>query len=108
LKEGPLEEAEGILIWCIEGSMKYRAYGLQIPRSIQEETESYRKENDGIGCFLEKKCMYANGFSISKTKMQKATQGYCKENRFRKPNRTEISSYLKQRFTDVRISNGMF
>ncbi len=100
LKEELLEEAEGILNWIIEGCQKYQKHGLNIPQSIRDETENYRKENDGIGLFIKERCILGNGFTAPKGKMEKSIKEYCEANGLEKPTRNEISAYLKKRFSD--------
>lgn len=67
LKEELLEESEGILNWLIQGCLEYQEIGLDVPQSVKDQTESYRKENDGIGLFLEEACVEAPEFSTQKS-----------------------------------------
>lgn len=108
LKEELLEEAEGILAWLVQGSLQYKENGLKIPESILQQTENYRKENDGIGCFLEERCVQESGFSASKIKMRNEIQSYCEKNGFKRPGKNEISSYLKNKFSDSHSRIGDF
>lgn len=108
LKEELQEESEGILLWIIEGCREYQAHGLQIPQSVLDETEGYRKENDGIGRFLEERCDLVSEFSTPKGKMEKEIMNFCEVHGFTRPSRKEISNYLKERFKDHRIGSGRF
>lgn len=108
LKEELQEESEGILLWIIEGCREYQANGLQIPQSVLDETEGYRKENDGIGRFLEERCDLVSEFSTPKGKMEKEIMNFCEVHGFTRPSRKEISNYLKERFKDHRIGSGRF
>jgi len=41
-------EATGILAWLVNGYLRYRADGLQLPALVQRETEQYRREEDAL------------------------------------------------------------
>ena len=105
LKEELLKEAEGVLNWIIEGCQAYQKNGLQIPLSIKEETASYRKENDCIGLFLEEECKEDPSYITRKGTMEAAIKDYCKEHGFDKPNRNELSAYLKAKFKEGRTGS---
>lgn len=105
-KEKLLQEHEGILAWLVEGCMQYQQQGLRIPAIVREETENYRKENDGIGMFLSEMCIESPEFSTQKSKMQNAIKDFCKANGFVEAKRPEISSYLKSRYQEGRASQG--
>jgi putative DNA primase/helicase len=98
LKEELLEESEGILRWIVEGCLEYQKIGLEIPKSVLEETESYRKENDGIHCFLEERCLMASEVSTPCQRMEDAIKEFCKQGGYRIPTRLEIPKYLEKKF----------
>ena len=104
LKEGLqdelAEEAEGILQWIVEGAMRYRKRGLQIPEFVRAETALYRQENDPIGMFLEEACELAPEWSTPKGKMESAIKEFCDANDFTRPTRLEVSAYLNKLFTE--------
>ena len=104
LKKKLLNESEGILCWLVEGAIEYQRVGLNIPDSVQEETEKYRKENDGIGLFLSERCVEDPAWSTTKGKMEREIKDFCKNNGFIEPKRGEISTYLKARFPDKKES----
>lgn len=104
LKDELLEESEGILKWMVDGCLEYQEKGLQVPQSVIDQTEGYRKENDGIGRFLEEMCFEDPAVSTQKSKMETAIKSYCKANEIKEPTRNEISDYLKIRFNEG--SNG--
>ncbi len=109
-KEELMAESEGILLWIVEGCLEYQAKGLQIPDSIKQETENYRKENDGVGQFLKDCCSVDEPQEVttSKTEMKIAIKHYCEANGFEIPNGREISLYLeKNGFKEKRVTMGM-
>ncbi|WP_051318316.1 MULTISPECIES: DNA primase family protein [Cohnella] len=50
------QELPGILIWAIQGCLKWQAVGLQTPRVVQDATDRYRREMDTIGNFIFERC----------------------------------------------------
>lgn len=108
LKDELLKEAEGILKWMIDGCLEYQKSGLQIPKSVIDETEGYRKENDGIGCFIEEMCILAPEFSAPKNKMENGIKEYCKANGMKEPTRNEISQYLRSKFQEGKTNQGLY
>ncbi|ADI39324.1 phage/plasmid primase (plasmid) [Waddlia chondrophila WSU 86-1044] len=108
LKDELLEEAKGILKWMVDGCLEYQEIGLKVPQSVIDQTEGYRKENDGIGCFLEEMCFQDPAVSTQKSKMEAAIKNYCKANEMKEPTRNEISDYLKIRFKEGRKSQGSY
>jgi putative DNA primase/helicase len=100
------EESPGILNWLIEGCLEYQRVGLQIPKCVINETEMYRIENDGIGCFLNQMCVQDPSFSTPCQRMIEAIQRYCQEERKEVPTRNAISTYLKGKFTCQKTNNG--
>jgi putative DNA primase/helicase len=56
-----LEEAEGILQWCVKGAIAWYSdhggrVGLQVPESVYAETQEYREDEDTIGRFIATGC----------------------------------------------------
>jgi putative DNA primase/helicase len=106
LKNKLLEEKEGILNWLVNACINYQKHGLRIPESVRKATEDYRKENDGLGRFLEEMCVQDPVSSTQKSKMEKAIREFCDANGYKVPTRNDISSYLKAKFKEHRESDG--
>ena len=71
--EGKLvQELSGILNWAIDGCLAWQAEGLPEPKAVREATETYRRESDVLGAFLEARCQAANGFSVGATQLYTA------------------------------------
>jgi len=56
-----MEEASGILNWCVKGAMAWYTsgggrMGLQVPESILSETQEYREDEDVVNRFLLSAC----------------------------------------------------
>lgn len=97
LKEKLFKSPESVLSWLVEGCKKYQIQGLNIPQVVIDETENYRKENDGIGQFIEEKCVEGKEFSCEPSKIRDEIQKYCRDSGFNVPNEREIKSYLTNR-----------
>jgi putative DNA primase/helicase len=108
LKDELLKEGAGILKWLVDGCLEYQSKGLQIPQSILDQTECYRKENDSIAQFIDQVCVLANEFSTPCGKMESAIKEYCKEEKLPVPTRNEISAHLKNLFTKTETNSGNF
>lgn len=50
-------ELPGVLNWLIEGLLEWRKNGLQPPKTVTDETQAYRKDEDTIGDFIEDCCL---------------------------------------------------
>lgn len=57
LKSKLREEAEGILLWMVEGCAMWREKGLDPPREVADATLAYRNDEDVVGRFLNECCV---------------------------------------------------
>jgi len=105
-KDKLFEQREAILAWLIRGCLEYQRHGLQIPDLVKEETEEYRRENDGIGQFLEEMTVAAPEFSAPKKKMQESIKEFCQSNSFNVPSQKEVSKYLREKFQERHTEKG--
>jgi putative DNA primase/helicase len=56
LHEKLLEEAEGILVWMLDGLRGYQRIGLAEPDEVKGATKEYREEQDNLAEFFEEMC----------------------------------------------------
>lgn len=59
-----MEEAEGILAWCVKGAVAWYCsgggrIGLQVPEIVYAETQEYREDEDIVGRFIASACLTA-------------------------------------------------
>ena len=54
-------ESGKILNWCVEGSVQYFKYGLNIPQSVSNASASYIKNVDVVGDFIDSKLSLDGG-----------------------------------------------
>jgi putative DNA primase/helicase len=78
------EEADGILLWLVEGLVNWRTDshgGLTvIPRAIREATDEYQKQMDPLGEWIEDCCeLDAHAFAASGA-LRKSYDAHCKQN----------------------------
>lgn len=57
-----MDEAEGILSWCVKGAVSWYKSGggrtgLQVPEVVYAETQEYREDEDIVGRFLSSGCV---------------------------------------------------
>jgi putative DNA primase/helicase len=57
LKARLLEELPGILVWAIEGCLKWQRDGLGTCESVHAATSEYRAESDQVARFLDELCI---------------------------------------------------
>jgi len=67
LREKLQRELPGILNWAIDDCQKWREEGLQEPERITQATQSYAKEMDEVGRFIDDYCERGEEFQASAT-----------------------------------------
>lgn len=79
LKDKLIAELPGILAWAVQGCLLWHEYGLGMPAAVQEATESYRRESDTLGAFLED-CTVAEADAATKaTELYQAYKQWAEE-----------------------------
>lgn len=71
------EEANGILMWLIQGYWQYTLKGLEPPKAIQQETAQYFAEQDLFQLFLEETYMSDENGKIYAKEVYEAYQWWC-------------------------------
>jgi putative DNA primase/helicase len=80
LEQKLLTEKSGILNWLIEGALRWKQEGLNVPAVITNATDEYRGEMDVIGNFLKECCVQRPGVAIRARELFQAYQDWCDEN----------------------------
>jgi putative DNA primase/helicase len=75
-----LTEKSGILNWLIEGALRWKQEGLNVPALITNATDEYRGEMDIIGNFLKECCVQRPGAAIRARELFQVYQDWCDEN----------------------------
>ena len=74
-----LEEASGILNWCIEGCMEWQERGLDPPEAVIEATKEYRKEQDVLGQFFDERLVFEENALAARADLRKIYEDWCEE-----------------------------
>ncbi|MBN2734747.1 MAG: bifunctional DNA primase/polymerase [Methanomicrobiaceae archaeon] len=73
-----LQEASGILNWCLEGFRRYQTRGtLEIPDAVQAATKDYRTESDSVRSFLTDETMESPDGTLSRKELYEAYEAWC-------------------------------
>ena len=80
LEQKLLTEKSGILNWLIEGAIRWKQEGLNVPAVITNATDEYRGEMDVIGNFLKECCVQRPGAAIRARELFQVYQDWCDEN----------------------------
>lgn len=97
-------EKDGILNWLIQGCQKWQKEGLQLPKSLQEEKDAYRKDSDIIQLWMEECCDVNDKAYDSTTNLFDSFKDYCiKNNEFIMSN-TLFGRNMGKKFNKTRMS----
>lgn len=100
---------KAVLAWAVQGCIDWLANGLVTPRSVREETEEYRIEQDKFGSFLEECCIIAAGSEVRKDDIYGTYSTWCFRNGEKPMTATSFTTKIKGRsegFTAKRRSDG--
>jgi len=54
-------ELPAVLAWAVEGCLEYQERGLDAPAGVTDATDTYQRESDVFGEFLEERCQVKSG-----------------------------------------------
>ncbi len=74
-----LEEAPGILAWCVRGCLSWQKHGLTIPQAVVHETSVYRSDMDILGHWIEERCIVGEDAVVSAKYLYEDYLDWCKE-----------------------------
>lgn len=109
------EELPGILNWAIEGCLMWQREGLQgdVPKAIRDVTDSYRREMDPVGMFIEDGCLRGTMLQVSSRELYTAYSDWCELRHERPMTETAFGRALTERGVEgdrsgqVRIRKGL-
>lgn len=99
-------ELSGILAWAIQGCLIWQREGLGIPVSISAMTDTYRRETDLLGLFLEEHTCEKVGAETSSSMLYTYFRLFCDEQGVRPPSNIAFGRQLSGRGIPIRRSNG--
>jgi putative DNA primase/helicase len=80
LAEELAAEAPGILNWALQGYRDWKKSGLSAPSEIGEATNSYRRDNDLVGQFIDARCEVREDVEATTKSLYDAYCEWCEEN----------------------------
>lgn len=109
------EELPGILNWAIEGCLLWQRDGLlgNVPTVIREVTDSYRREMDPVGMFIEDCCIRGAKLRVPARALYTAYADWCEKRQERAMTETAFGRALTEREIEgdrsgqVRIRKGL-
>ncbi len=79
LVEELLVESDGILLWAVEGCLKWQSIGLAPPACVRDLTANHLDELDPVGRFLSAYCEIAPGFSCGSSDIFEVWKEWARE-----------------------------
>ena len=71
------EEGEQVLRWMIDGCIRWRAQGLQLPAAVQDATDTYAEDESILDRFVEERCEVGDDYFVSRHTLYRAWRRYC-------------------------------
>ncbi len=88
------ENLRGILNWVLEGYEKLCMTGLDMPKSVQDATLAYHRENDKLGLFIEERLVEDPSYEERTSDIYFAYQSWCRENGYYAENTRNFKAAL--------------
>ena len=99
------QEYSGILAWLVRGCVEWQRNGLGAPQAVQDETATYREEEDRVAQFLGECCEVSN--AVGNTVLKDVYASYCRwteEAGGRAMNRNDFAADLRGH--NIVVKNG--
>lgn len=106
LEEKLLEERDGILMWMIEGALKWKRDGLKLSAKIKAEHTSYRNECDLLGEFLSEQCQLDPNYKTEQSQAFQQWRTWCDANGIKHNAKASFTRRLAERGFKESKSNG--
>ena len=90
------KELSGILNWCIEGLRLYRKEGLKQPQAVQIATDTYRRDSDKVGNFINE-CLTKADKNCKAKDCYEAYVKWCDDNGYGCENKGNFFAELKSK-----------
>lgn len=103
------EELPGILQWAIRGCLEWQKQGLNVPESLKQATEDYRREQNVLGHFVEDELIENDKLKAACGQMYEHYKGWADSNGEYQMTATEFKERMEQRYGEPkRTSAGKF
>jgi len=105
LRKELINELDGIFLWCLEGLKRLKARGyFDINKSIKDEIEEYKKENNNVIVFVNEECILDPLLTETKKDLYLAYTEYCNSNGNKPISQIKFCKELVKRFSLSRNS----
>lgn len=101
------KELPGVLAWMVEGCLDWQKHGLQVPASIAVAVNTYRRDTDLMGEWIDACCTASTGAEDSINALFTSYEMFLKEANTKAPSRNTFGRQLVQRGFSKRKSNGL-
>lgn len=71
------EELPGILAWAVRGCLDWQAYGLGLPKAVEQATNEYRADEDLLGLFIDQRCELTVDAAVEPALLRAAFEEFC-------------------------------
>lgn len=102
------KEASGILAWIVRGCIAWQREGLNPPEIVMAATESYRKDEDLIGQFIDERLILGDTCKAKAGETYKAYKSWCEDNGLHSISPNRFGTEIKSRFESYKDRNGTF
>lgn len=106
LEQKLLNERDGILMWMIDGALKWKRDGLKLSRAIKAEHANFRTESDLLGEFLTEQCRVDPSGKIEQSQLFNQWCNWCDTNGVRHNAKASFTRRLAERGLKEWKSNG--
>jgi len=109
LFEKLIAEADGILLWAVEGCLAWQSESLNPPDIVRNAVKSYREEMDVLANFINECCIIASYAKVQSGKLFEKYQIWCRENGETAINQRKFGMRLKEKgFNNIRGTGGRY
>ena len=99
-------EAEGVLLWAVQGCLDWQRGGLTIPDSVRAATAEYRSENDTLGRFVSECCQTGQPYKEKFASLFDALGKWCHDGGDNLPSKRFVGGWLKDSDFKDHSNNG--
>lgn len=95
-----IAEYPAVLRWAVSGAVDWWEAGCDVgeePECVRLATESYQRDMDTVGCFVEDEVVFTDGERVARSEMYRAYQSWCEQNGFEPTNAIEFGRKLSRK-----------
>jgi putative DNA primase/helicase len=100
-------EAEGILVWMVQGCLEWQRDGLQPPNVVTQATDDYRADEDVLQQFIDDACVVHREANCKANKLYSEYKQWMTDNGLKPLTGSMFGRKVSERFEKVRRNDGM-